>query len=169
ITLLKSAEVDILADGTLDLPDSVLKQLDFAVCAVHYRFNLSAKEQTRRILKAMENPCFSIFAHPTGRLLGLREPYELDMEAIIRSCADRGIILELNAQPDRLDIHDIHCRMAKEAGVKVAISTDAHSTADLGLMELGIGQARRGWLEKEDVINTFGLEEVIKLLRRRQH
>ncbi|HEX5622884.1 MAG TPA: DNA polymerase III, partial [Sulfuricurvum sp.] len=141
---------------------------DFTVCAVHYRFNLSAKEQTQRILKAMENPYFTILAHPTGRLLGLREPYELDMESIIRSCADHGIILELNAQPDRLDIDDIHCRIAKNAGVKVAISTDAHSIADLELMNLGIGQARRGWLEKEDVINTRNLKELMKLLHKRR-
>lgn len=167
ITLLKSAEVDILSDGTLDLSDTVLKQLDFTVCAVHYRFNLSAKEQTARILKAMENPYFTILAHPSGRLLGLREPYALDMEAIIRACADYGTVLELNAQPDRLDINDLHCRMAKEAGVKVAISTDAHSTTDLVLMEMGIGQARRGWLEKEDVLNTRNLPEVLKLLRQR--
>ncbi len=167
IRLLKSAEVDILSDGTLDLPDSILQQLDLAVCAVHYRFNLTKKEQTDRILKAMENPYFTILAHPTGRLLGMREPYELDMEAIIRSCADHGIILELNAQPDRLDINDLHCKMAKDAGVKIAISTDAHSIDDLKLMEMGIGQARRGWIEKDDVINTRTLQEIIKLLKYR--
>ncbi|MDP1783914.1 MAG: DNA polymerase/3'-5' exonuclease PolX [Sulfuricurvum sp.] len=168
IRLLKSAEVDILSDGTLDLSDTVLKQLDFAVCAVHYRFNISKKEQTYRILKAMENPYFTILAHPTGRLLGLREPYELDMEAIIKECAHRGIILELNSQPDRLDLNDTHCRMAKEAGVKIAVSTDAHSTHDLELMEMGIGQARRGWLEKKDVINTRSLPALMKILRQRR-
>lgn len=167
IRVFKSAEVDILADGTLDLPDSVLEQLDFAVCAVHYQFNLSAKEQTERILKAMENPHFTILAHPTGRLMGLRDPYPLDMETILRTCAQKGIVLELNAQPDRLDLHDIHCRMAKEAGVKVVISTDAHSIRDLDLIEYGISQARRGWLEADDVINTRGTKEVIKLLRQR--
>lgn len=166
ITLLKSAEVDILGDGSLDLPDAVLERLDFAVCAVHYRFNLSAKEQTTRILRAMENPHFKILAHPTGRLMGLREPYPLDMEAIIKACADRHIILELNAQPDRLDIHDIHCRMAKEAGVKVAISTDAHSIRDLGLIGYGISQARRGWLEADDIINTRSVGEVMKFMKR---
>lgn len=167
IRVLKSAEVDILADGTLDLPDSLLERLDFTVCAVHYRFNLSAKEQTARILKAMQNPRFTILAHPTGRLLGLREAYPLDMEKIIHTCAERHIILELNAQPDRLDIHDIHCRMAKEAGVKVAISTDAHSIRDLGLIDYGISQGRRGWLEADDVINTLGIMEVMKYLKRR--
>ncbi|MBN2869523.1 MAG: DNA polymerase/3'-5' exonuclease PolX [Campylobacterales bacterium] len=167
ITLLKSAEVDILDDGTLDLPDSVLEKLDFTVCAVHYRFNLSAKEQTARILKAMENPYFTIFAHPTGRLLGLRDPYLLDMETIIRTCAERHIILELNSQPDRLDIHDLHCRMAKDAGVKIAISTDAHSVRDLDLIRYGISQGRRGWLETDDVINTRRLDDIVSLLRQR--
>ncbi|MEA3372325.1 MAG: DNA polymerase/3'-5' exonuclease PolX [Campylobacterota bacterium] len=165
ITILKSAEVDILANGTLDLPNTVLKELDLAVCAVHYKLNLSKKEQTKRILKAMENPYFTIFAHPTGRLLGLRDAYELDMKAIIDACAQNGCILELNAQPDRLDIDDIHAKMAKEAGVKIAISTDAHSIADLDLMHFGIGQARRGWLEKEDVVNTKSLKALLASLK----
>lgn len=166
ITVLKSAEVDILANGQPDLPDSVLKELDLAVCAVHYQFNLSKKEQTRRILKAMENPHFSIFAHPTGRLIGLRDAYDVDIGMIIEACSQRGCILELNAQPDRLDLNDIHCKLAKEAGVPIAISTDAHSVKDLDLMELGIGQARRGWLEKEDVVNTKSLKELMKMLKR---
>ncbi|MBU1642655.1 DNA polymerase/3'-5' exonuclease PolX [bacterium] len=166
ITLLKSAEVDILSDGELDLPDSVLKELDLTVCAVHYAMNLSKKEQTARILKAMDNPCFSILAHPTGRLIGLRDAYEVDIEAIIKACSQRGCILELNAQPDRLDLNDIHCKMAKEAGVPIAISTDAHSVRDLDLMAYGIGQARRGWIEKEDVVNTKSLKELMKVLKR---
>ncbi|MCJ7766176.1 MAG: PHP domain-containing protein, partial [Thiovulaceae bacterium] len=166
ITILKSAEVDILSNGELDLPDSVLKELDLAVCAVHYAMNLSKKEQTARILKAMENPYFSILAHPTGRLIGLRDAYEVDIEAIIKGCSQRGCILELNAQPDRLDLNDIHCKMAKEAGVPIAISTDAHSVRDLDLMAYGIGQARRGWLEKGDVVNTKSLKELIKILKR---
>ena len=167
IRLLKSAEVDILAEGTLDLPDAVMERLDFTVCAVHYRFNLPAKEQTQRILRAMENPRFTILAHPTGRLLGLRTPYPVDMEAIIRACADRGVILELNSQPDRLDLNDLHCRMAKEAGVKIAISTDAHSVRDLELIGYGIAQGRRGWLEPEDVVNTKNLQDLMELLHRR--
>jgi len=165
IVLLKSVEVDILENGKLDLSDMLLKELDLVVCGVHYKFNLSRKAQTRRILKAMEDPYFSILAHPTGRLINLRDPYELDMEAVIQACAQRGCILELNAQPDRLDLDDIHCTMAKEAGVKIAISTDAHSVRDLELMEYGIGQARRGWLEKEDVVNTKSLKELKRILR----
>ena len=165
ITLLKSAEVDILEDGKLDLPDSLLKELDLVVCGVHYKLNLSKKAQTRRILRAIEDPYFSILAHPTGRLIGLREPYQVDMEAVIRACVQRGCILELNAQPDRLDLNDIHSKMAKEAGIPIAISTDAHSIRDLELMEYGIGEARRGWLEKENVINTKSLKELRKLLQ----
>jgi DNA polymerase (family 10) len=143
-----------------------LKELDLAVCAVHYAMNLSKKEQTARILKAMDNPCFSILAHPTGRLIGLRDAYEVDIEAIIKACSQRGCILELNAQPDRLDLNDIHCKMAKEAGIPIAISTDAHSVRDLDLMEFGIGQARRGWIEKEDVVNTKGLKALMEILKR---
>ena len=166
ITVLKSAEVDILEDGTLDLPQSALEQLDLVVGAVHYKFNLSKKAQTRRIIKAMENPLFSILAHPTGRLLGLRDPYAVDMKEIIAAAKELGVVLELNAQPDRLDLDDLHCKTAKEAGVKIAVSTDAHGTGDLQLMRYGIGQARRGWLEPEDVINTLSLTALRSLLKR---
>lgn len=166
ITVLKSAEVDILEDGSLDLPDSVLQRLDLVVGAVHYKFNLSKKAQTKRIITAMENPLFSILAHPTGRLLGLREAYELDMAAVIAAAKALGVVLELNAQPDRLDLNDLHCKMAKEAGVKIAVSTDAHGTGDLQLMRYGIGQARRGWLEPDDVVNTLPLARLKQLLRR---
>lgn len=165
IRILKSAEADILEDGSLDLPDRVLKELDLAVCAVHYKLRLPKERQTERILRAMENPYLTILAHPTGRLLGLRDPFEVDMERIIEACRQSGVILELNAQPDRLDLNDIHCKMAKEAGVKLAISTDAHSIPDLDLMRLGINQARRGWLEREDVVNTLGLKALLKSLR----
>ena len=164
ITILKSAEVDILEDGSLDMPQSMLKALDLAVCSVHTKFNLSREKQTKRILKAMENPNFSILAHPTGRLIGLREPYAIDMEAVMQKAKERGCILELNAQPDRLDLNDIHCKMAKEMGVRIAVSTDAHSLKDLELMRYGIWQARRGWLEKEDVVNTLSLSALQTLL-----
>jgi DNA polymerase (family 10) len=166
ITVLKSAEVDILADGSLDLGDSVLEALDFTVCAVHYKMELSKKEQTKRIIKAMENPNFNILAHPTGRLIGLRDPYDVDMGAIIKACRENGCILELNAQPDRLDLNEIHCKMAKDAGTPVAISTDAHSLKGLGLMAYGISQARRGWLEAADVVNTRNLKALMEFFRR---
>ena len=166
ITVLKSIEVDILADGTLDLPDSVLKELDLRVCAIHYKFDLSVKKQTERIIRAMDNPYFNILAHPTGRLIGEREPYELDMERIIEAAKDRGCILEINSQSDRLDLNDIHCRMAKEAEVKLAVSTDAHTTNQLDYMQHGIAQARRGWIEAKDVVNTLTLRELKRVLRR---
>lgn len=162
--ILKSCEVDILEDGRLDLSDEVLAQLDFTVCAVHSRFNLSKEKQTQRILKAMENPYFRILAHPTGRLIQEREPYDIDMEKIISTAARLGRILEINAQPERMDLPDQYCRMAKEKKVKMVISTDAHSKMQLKFMHFGVGQARRGWLEKKDVINTLPLKELINFL-----
>jgi DNA polymerase (family 10) len=165
VVVLKSAEVDILDDGSLDLPDDVLRELDFTVCAIHYGLNRSRDKQTQRILRAMDNPYFSILAHPTGRLINAREPYDIDLERVLEAARERGRILELNAHPDRLDLDDRACRMAKEAGVRIAISTDAHRAADLDLMRFGIGQARRGWLEPEDVVNTRPLAELRRLLR----
>jgi DNA polymerase (family 10) len=167
IVLLKSIELDILKDGSLDLPDEILKELDLTVCSVHYHFNLPRKQQTERIIRAMDNPCFNILAHPTGRLINQREPYDADVERLIEAARERGCFLELNAHPDRLDLSDIHAKMAKEKGVKVAISTDAHRTSDLDYMRFGIGQARRGWLEPEDVLNARTWEEVKRLLKRR--
>ena len=165
VVVLKSAEVDILDDGSLDLPDDVLRELDFTVCAIHYGLNRSRDKQTQRILRAMDNPYFSILAHPTGRLINAREPYDIDLERVLEAARERGRILELNAHPDRLDLDDRACRMAKDAGVRIAISTDAHRAADLDLMRFGIGQARRGWLEPEDVVNTRPLAELRRLLR----
>ncbi|MGV7229388.1 MAG: DNA polymerase/3'-5' exonuclease PolX [Nitrospirales bacterium] len=165
-TILKGAEVDILEDGSLDLPNDILGQLDLTVCAIHYKFNLSRRKQTERIIRAMDNPAFTIFAHPTGRLLNEREPYDLDMEQIMAEALERGCFLEVNAQPVRLDLTDLHCQMAKEMGVKVAISTDAHRTTDLEFMHFGVGQARRGWLEPTDIINTQPLNKLKRLFQR---
>ena len=156
IALLKGIEVDILADGSLDL----------VIASVHSKFDLSRAAQTERIIRAMDNPHVSILGHPTGRLIGVREPYEVDMERVIASAHERGCHLELNAEPERLDINDIHAQAAKSVGVKIAISTDAHSTAALGYMRFGVDQARRGWLEPADVINTRPLTELRKLLKR---
>ena len=127
-TILKGVEVDILENGSLDLPNDILRQLDLTVCAIHYKFNLSRRKQTERIIRAMDNPYFNILAHPSGRLLNEREPYNLDMEQIMAAALERGCFLEVNAQPVRLDLTDLHCKMAKDMGVKVAISTDAHRT-----------------------------------------
>lgn len=166
IRVLKASEVDILADGSLDLPDRILKQLDLTVCAVHYKFNLDAKAQTERILRAMDNRYCNILAHPTGRLLGERPGYPVDLERVMEGAKERGCFLELNAHPVRLDLDDVHCKLAKEMGLKVAISTDAHSTVGLDMIRYGIGQARRGWLERDDVLNTRSWRGLKRLLGR---
>ncbi|MFW5908570.1 MAG: DNA polymerase/3'-5' exonuclease PolX [Desulfosalsimonas sp.] len=164
--LLKGMEIDILADGSLDLPDSVLKDLDLAVCSVHYQQRLDRKKQTDRIIRAMDNPNMDILGHPTSRLINTRDPMEIDLERIIEAAKERKVVIELNAQPDRLDLPHNYCKMAAELGVKIALSTDAHSTENLNLMENGIIAARRGWLTKADIINTRPLSRLRKLLRR---
>jgi DNA polymerase (family 10) len=166
IQVLKGIEVDILEDGSLDLSDSVLKQLDLTVCAVHSGFRSSRDKQTERIIRAMDNPYFNILAHPTGRLINQRDAYEIDMERVMNAALERGCYLELNAHPDRLDLNDVHCRMAKDMGLKVAIATDAHATSNLEHMRFGVDQGRRGWLEPEDVLNTRPWRAVRKLLAR---
>lgn len=166
VTLLKGIEVDILEDGRLDLPDDVLGELDLVVAAVHSKFDLSRQKQTERILRAMERPRFTILAHPTGRLIGEREPYDVDMARVIAVARDRGCFIELNSHPDRLDLTDLHCRMAKEAGVLVSVATDAHRVQELDYLRLGVGQARRGWLERDDVLNARSLAKLRPLLGR---
>jgi DNA polymerase (family 10) len=165
ITLLKGIEVDILEDGSLDLPDTLLARLDLVVGAVHSKFNLPRKKQTERILRAMDAPHFTILAHPSGRLIGEREAYDVDMERIIRAARQRGCFLELNAHPERLDLSDVYCSMAKSEGVLISIASDAHSTLDFTNLRFAIGQARRGWLETQDVLNTRPLAKLQPLLR----
>lgn len=167
ITLLKSIELDILADGSLDLPDSILGELDLVVCSIHYNFNLTKEKQTERVIRALDNRHVNIFGHPSGRLINERPAYEIDLMKVMKAAVERGCYLELNAHPDRLDLDDVHCQMAKRMGLKIALSTDAHSLDDLALMRFGIGQARRGWLEPSDVINTRSLPELRKLLKRK--
>lgn len=166
ITLLKSIEVDILENGSLDLPDSALERLDMVVGAVHGSFNLSRAKQTERILRAMQHPYFTLLAHPTGRLIQRRAPYDVDMLRIIREARNRGCFLELNAHPERLDLLDTQCQMAKEEGVLISINSDAHGVYDFANLRFGIGQARRGWLEKRDVLNTRSLKELRLLINR---
>ena len=164
ITLLKGIEVDILEDGSLDLPDNVLAQLDLVLGAVHSKFELSRAKQTERILRAMMHPHFTMLAHPTGRLIQQRAPYEVDMPRIIREARNRGCFLELNAYPERLDLLDTYCQMAKEEGVLISINSDAHSTFDFANLRFGIGQARRGWLEKQNTLNSRPLSELRALI-----
>src|ERR1035437_2712042 len=165
-TILKGIEVDILKDGRLDLPDSILSRLDVVVASVHSFFDLAREAQTDRVVRAMENRHVSILGHPTGRLIGAREPYDIDMDRVISAAHDLGCYLEINAEPDRLDLNDIHAHAAKSKGVKVAVSTDAHSVNGFQYMRFGIDQARRGWLTADDVINTRSLAELRKLLKR---
>jgi len=166
IRILAGSEVDIRNDGTLDFPDEVLGQLDIVIAAVHSALKRPRDEMTRRILKAMDNPHVRLIAHPTGRLLGKREPSELDMEAVLKRAAETGVGLEINAQPDRLDLDDRDCRRAQELGVKVAIGTDAHDADSLWYMRLGVGVARRGWVGKDSLLNTFTASRLEKVLRR---
>jgi DNA polymerase (family 10) len=166
IVVLKGIEVDILEDGRLDLPDEVLARLDLVVGAVHSAFTLGRAAQTKRLLRAMDHPYFSILAHPSARLLQGRAPLDVDLERVLRHARARGCFVELDAQPARLDVDDVHAKMARDAGVLVAISSDAHSVTELRNQRFGVTQARRGWLEKTDVLNTRPLRSLRALLRR---
>ncbi len=165
IHLLAGIEVDILKDGRLDLDDEVLAQLDVVVASVHSYMNLERAAMTERLLAAIENPYTQIIAHPTGRLLLRRDSFEFDMEKILDACRRHGVAMECNAYPDRLDLKDTHLRMARDRGVKIVISTDAHTTTNLKFMRYGVQMARRGWLEKGDVLNTLPAEKFLAALR----
>ena len=167
LTILKGIEVDILKDGRLDLPDTSLAKLDVVVAAVHSFFDLPRAAQTDRVIRAMTNRHVSIIAHPTGRLIGEREPYDIDMERVIAAARDLGCHLEVNSQPERLDLNDNYIHAAKQAGVTLAISTDAHSTDAYEYIRFGIDQARRGWLTAGDVLNTRPLADLRQMLRHR--
>ncbi len=160
-----SLEVDIRADGSLDMPDELLQELDIVAAAVHSGLNQSQEQMTRRIIKAIENPNVDVLAHPTCRLLPGREPVAVDMEAIFQAAARTNTILEINAMPSRLDLKDIHAYRARELGVKLVINTDAHSTEHLGFMRFGVGVARRGWCEAKDILNTRPLDGLITYLK----
>jgi DNA polymerase (family X) len=160
IRLFRSLEIDILKDGSLDMPDDILEELDLVLVSVHSFMDMERSAMTRRVIRAMEHPEVDILAHPTGRILNRRSPFELDVEEVLQAAASLDVAVELNAHPKRLDLHDLHLRRAKELGVKVAINTDAHSTKDLKLMRYGVDQACRGWLEPGDVLNAMSLPEM---------
>ncbi|HUZ85002.1 MAG TPA: DNA polymerase/3'-5' exonuclease PolX [Gaiellales bacterium] len=166
-TLLVGAEVDILRDGSLDYSDELLEQLDVVVASVHASHRLSAADQTRRICAALENPHVDILGHPTGRLIGRRDPYPVEIEEVIATAVRTGTALEVSAQPDRLDLRDIHVRLAVEAGAKLTIDTDAHSVEALAYMAHGVNNARRGWATAADVVNTHPWPQARALLDRR--
>jgi DNA polymerase (family 10) len=161
IRLLRSMEVDILADGSLDLEDRMLEKLDLVLVSVHSRFDLPADEQTARILEAVRHPEVNVLAHPTGRRLGFRKAMDFDLDAVLEACAENGVAVELNAHPERLDLKDVHLMRARELGIPVIISTDAHNTTGLDLMRYGVEQARRAWLEPEHVLNTLPLDDFL--------
>lgn len=166
IRFLKSQEVDILADGTLDQDDDLLEQLDVVVISIHSRFDLPQAEQTKRIITAMAHPTVTILAHPTGRLINVRDPMEFDVDAVLQAAVEFDVAVELNAHPNRLDLRDTHLMHAKELGAKVVISTDAHRTDELDLMRYGVDQARRAWLEPGDVLNCLPLVDFLAAIGR---
>lgn len=163
IRILKSAEVDILADGALDYPDELLRELDYTVCSIHSRFGLGKEQQTARILRAMDNPYFTLLGHATGRLLLRRPGYEIDIERVIAHARQRGCFFEINSSPDRLDLSAKHARMAREAGIRIAINTDAHSVGELDFMRCGVDQARRAGLAAADVLNCLPVSKLLKV------
>jgi DNA polymerase (family X) len=165
IRVLVGSEVDILKDGSLDYPNEILAQLDVVVCSIHSFFNLDKDAMTERMLKAIENPYTQIIAHPTGRLLLRREAFDYHMEKVLEACAKHGVAMECNSYPDRLDLKDVYLRMCKQRGVQVVISTDSHNTGNLSFIRYGVTMARRGWLEKKDVINTLPVVEFLGALR----
>ncbi len=163
---LKATEVDIRADGTLDHPARALKKLDCVVASVHSSFRMGMEEMTARVIKAVRTGLVNIIGHPTGRLIGEREPYQINLEKVMDEAKRYGVAMELNAYPDRLDLNDVHCLLAKQRGVQVAVSTDSHSIHHLDNMAYGIHTARRGWLEKKDVLNAMPLKGLMKVLKR---
>ncbi len=163
--VLKGSEVDILSDGKLDFSDKNLKKLDIVIAAIHSGFKQDKVKMTKRIVRALENPYIHVLAHPSGRLLGARDPYEIEIEELMEAAKKFGKALEINAYFERLDLDDIHCRKAKEMGVRVGIGTDAHHLDQMWMMSLGVAVARRGWLEAKDVLNTLSLKDILKWSR----
>jgi DNA polymerase (family 10) len=165
--ILKSTEVDILRDGSIDYPDELLARLDVVVASVHTAFKMDRDRMTERIVRALHNPHVDVLGHPTGRLLLRRDPYEVDLEKVIRVAVEHGVAVEINAFPDRLDLDDVWARRAKELGAMLCISTDAHAPDQLDVMRYGVAVARRGWVEKEGVLNALPLDDLLERLQSR--
>jgi DNA polymerase (family 10) len=166
IRILTGTECDILADGSMDFPDEVLGELDVVLAAVHSRFKQTRAEMTARIVRALEHPHVDVLAHPTGRRLGTREPYDVDLEAVFAAARRHGKAVEINSSPERLDLADVHARRAAELGIPIAVSTDTHYLRDLDHLELGLGMARRAWLTPGALLNTRPLAELLAWTRR---
>jgi DNA polymerase (family 10) len=160
--ILQGCEANILNDGSLDIKDEVLAELDFVIAGVHSNLKMPRSQMTQRIIKAMKNPNVDIISHPTGRILQKRDEYEVDFEQILKTAREKGTVLEINSSPQRLDLKDANIRRAKEAGVQMVINTDAHAREQMGLMNFGVSQSRRGWAEKEDIINCWPLAKLLQ-------
>jgi len=163
--ILQGAETNILNDGSIDIKDESLKKLDYVIAGIHSSFKMEKERMTERIIRAMKNPNIDIISHPTGRIIKRRDEYQIDFEKILKAAKDLGVILEINSHPERLDLKDTYIRRAKEAGVKMIINTDSHHKSQLRLIEFGISQARRGWAEKKDIINTQSLPKLLKYFK----
>jgi DNA polymerase (family X) len=163
--LLAGVEVDIRSDGRLDFSDDILRQMDIVVASIHSGFRQGREQITKRLVAAMRNPCVSVIAHPTGRLIGERDPYDVDMGEVLKVAKETGTAIEINAYPLRLDLNDIHAKTAKEIGVRLVISTDTHIVSQFDFMSYGVSIARRGWIEKKDVLNTLGYKSLMKVLK----
>jgi DNA polymerase (family X) len=166
--LLAGVEVDIRGDGKMDFPDEILRQMDIVVASIHSGFRQQRAQITQRLVSAMKNPYVSVIAHPTGRLIGERDPYDVDMDGVLRAAKETGTAMEINAYPLRLDLTDVHVKAAKEMGVPIVISTDTHVTSQFNYMVYGVSIARRGWLEKSDIINTMGYGALMKALKKKK-
>jgi len=164
--ILAGCESNILNDGSIDIKDDVLAKLDFVIAGIHSNFKMEKTKMTERIIKAMENPNIDIISHPTGRILMKRDEYQIDFDRFLKKAKETGTILEINSWPDRLDLNDINIKKAKEVGVKMIINTDSHQRDQMRFIELGIAQARRGWAESEDIINTCSLEKLLAFLKK---
>jgi len=160
--ILQGCEANILNDGSIDIKDEVLAKLDFVIAGIHSNMKMDKNKMTERIIKAMKNPNVDIISHPTGRILKRRDEYQADFDKILRAAKETNTILEINSSPDRLDLKDVNIRKAKDLGVRMIINTDAHQIDQLGLIKYGIAQARRGWAEKKDIINTQPLKKLLR-------
>ncbi len=166
LRILFGTEVDIGSGGELDYPEKILRDFDIVIAAIHSGFRQSRKQLTRRIVKACQNKHVHIIAHPTGRLFGTRDAYDIDMEEVLKAARESGTAMEINSFPDRLDLNDTHCRLAKDHGVRIAVNTDSHATEHLSAISLGLSVARRGWLTSKDILNTLPLDELLKTIRK---
>ena len=163
---MQGAETNILNDGSVDIKDEALKKLDYVIAGIHSSFKMPKEKMTERIIKAMKNSYVKIISHPTGRILKRRDEYQIDIDKILRAARETNTILEINSFPERLDLNDINIKRAIEFGVKLVINTDSHHKDQLNYMEYGVFQARRGWAEKEDIINCWSLEKLLKFFKK---